>query len=129
VVLGAATWAATHGGLTLHPIPREDMARLFWLIFITPAFTEEMMFRSWMARPSLAAAGISLTAFVLWHPFQYVVGSPFARPEFEQPLFLALVALLGTACLISRIRSGSIWPAVVIHWGMAVLWSTLFAGR
>jgi uncharacterized protein len=128
VVLGAATWAATHGGLTLHPIPREEMSRLFWLIFVTPAFTEEFVFRSWMARPSLLGAGLSLAAFVLWHPLQFMLGSPFARPEFEQPVFLALAALLGAACMMSRIRSGSIWPAVVIHWGIAVLWSTLFAG-
>jgi predicted Abi (CAAX) family protease len=129
VVLGAAAWAATHGGLTLHPIPREDMSRLFWLIFLTPAFSEEMVFRSWLSRPNLTPAAIGLGAFILWHPLQYWLGSPFARPEFVQPVFLALVALLGVACTISRVRSGSIWPAVVIHWGIAVLWSTLFAGR
>ena len=35
---------------------------------------------------------------------------------------------LGLACTLSRIRSGSIWPAAIIHWGVVVVWKALYAG-
>ncbi len=74
------------------------------------------------------AAAISLAVFVAWHPFQVLIGSPFAEAVFLQPGYLALVALLGLCCTVSRLRSGSIWPAVVIHWGVVVIWKALFGG-
>jgi predicted Abi (CAAX) family protease len=39
-----------------------------------------------------------------------------------------VVATLGLACTLSRIRSGSIWPSVIIHWGIVVVWIALFRG-
>ena len=39
-----------------------------------------------------------------------------------------MVACLGLACTLTRVRSGSIWPGVVIHWGVVVAWLALFGG-
>ena len=53
---------------------------------------------------------------------------PSAGRNSSIPRFLSLVAWLGLACTLSRIRSGSIWPAVIIHWGVVVVWMALYAG-
>ncbi len=117
------------GALTFQPaLSAPHTLTLSLGAFLVPALAEEMAFRGWLRPGQHVAAGVSLAAFVAWHPVQALAGSPFARPAFLDPGFLILVALLGAACTISRVRSGSIWPAVVIHWGIAVLWQALFAG-
>jgi predicted Abi (CAAX) family protease len=93
-----------------------------------PALTEELAFRGWVRRGAPIAAVGSLLAFIFWHPLQVMANLPFARPEFTDASFLILVATLGACCTLSRIRSGSIWPAVIIHWGAAVVWRVLYAG-
>ena len=50
---------------------------------------------------------------------------PMAQPMFLEPAFLAIVALLGAVCTISWRRSGSVWPAVMIHWLSVVAWKGL----
>ena len=85
-------------------------------------------FRGWVRKGAPLAAVASLLAYILWHPVQTWVGLPFGRPEFLDPAFLGVIAWLGLACTLSRIRSGSIWPAVVIHWGVVVMWKSLYGG-
>ncbi len=128
LVLGFALALFSAGVFPLRPLPRVDMAPIFWTAFLFPGLAEEVGFRSWLDRISPLPFGLSLGAFVLWHPLQVALELPSANPAFSQPAFLAVAAMLGVACTISRIRSGSIWPAVVIHWGIAVLWGTLLAG-
>lgn len=98
-----------------------------------PALGEEAVFRgpldagAWRPRAWIAAA-VGLAAFVAWHPLQIVLRLPWAQPDFADPRFLALAALLGAACTASRMRSGSLWPPVAIHWAAAVSWKALFGG-
>jgi predicted Abi (CAAX) family protease len=73
------------------------------------------------------AAVASLLAFIAWHPLQAWLNLPFGRPEFLDARFLSLVAWLGLASTHTRLRSGSIWPAVIIHWGAVVVWLALYA--
>jgi len=90
---------------------------------LVPSLAEEMVFRVVLAgRTGWLRGGLALAAFVLWHPVQVWLGLPMARPVFLEPAFLAIVALLGLVCTIGWRRSGSVWPAVAMHWATVVAW-------
>lgn len=127
-IVAAGALATRLGVLTLDHAPPETMSGIFLTAFFLPALAEEIAFRGWLRDGEPLVAGASMVAFVLWRPVQYLLGAPLAHPSFIEPGFLALVALLGFACTLSRLRSGSIWPGVIIHWGAAVVWLILFAG-
>ena len=129
LVLLAGAWAAQAGVLTFAPLADQNaITQISLIAFFVPGISEEVIFRGWLPRGQPVAAAISLVAFVAWHPIQILIGSPFAEPLFADPRYLALVAFLGVCCTVSRLRSGSIWPAVVIHWGVVVIWKALFGG-
>ncbi len=69
----------------------------------------------------------SIALFVLWHPVQVWLGLPMAQAIFLDLRFLIIAAMLGIACTISWQRSGSIWPAVAIHWAAVIGWKGLLA--
>jgi predicted Abi (CAAX) family protease len=102
-------------------------------VFFVPALGEELLFRGpWIPERSegvSAARPILWTtvAFTLWHVFE-TTWLPRAAPLFERPDFLAWTALLGLACAILRRRSGSLWPAVILHWAAVVAWETWLGG-
>lgn len=129
VVLLAGAWAASDGVIKLDPVDRSQMATIWLSAFLAPSLLEELVFRGWLPRGAPLPAILSFCAFVLWHPLQVVLNLPFARPEFLKPGFLMVVATLGFACTLTRVRSGSIWPGVVIHWGVVVAWLALFGGH
>jgi predicted Abi (CAAX) family protease len=128
MVVAAGIWAATSGVLVPNPAPRSELLVLSLSAFLIPALGEELVFRGWLRRGLPIAAVASLLAYILWHPAQELLNLPFGRPEFLDPRFLSLIAWLGLACTLSRIRSGSIWPAVIIHWGAVVVWKALYGG-
>lgn len=129
VVLLAGAWAASDGVLRLDPLDRGQVQTLWLSAFLMPALLEELVFRGWLSRGAPIPAIASFIAFVFWRPLQVMLNLPFARPEFTSPGFLMVVATLGFACTLTRIRSGSIWPGVVIHWGVVVAWLALFGGH
>jgi predicted Abi (CAAX) family protease len=129
LVLLAGAWAVSDGVITLDPMPRGQMATIWLSAFVMPVLLEELVFRGWLPRGAPRTAILSFLAFVLWHPLQVWLNLPFARPEFTRPGFLMVVACLGFACTLTRIRSGSLWPGVVIHWGVVVAWLALFGGQ
>ena len=99
------------------------------IAILSPALAEEMVFRVLLAGGrGRWRAGAALTLFVLWHPAQLWLGLPRAQPIFAEPAFLAITAALGLACTISWRRSGSIWPAVAMHWAVVVLWKGVAGG-
>jgi predicted Abi (CAAX) family protease len=128
VVLVAGALAVQAGILRIDPAPREEIRTLWLSVILFPVLAEELIFRSWLPRGAWMAAAFSLVAFVVWHPLQAGLGLATAQPEFRDPGFLMLVAILGGACTLARLRSGSIWPGVVIHWGVVILWLALFGG-
>lgn len=129
IVVGAGIWAVQAGILVLDPAPAANVGAISLSAFLLPSLAEELVFRSWLPRGAAFAAIGSFVAFVLWHPLQVILHLPFARPEFSNASFLGLVAWLGLACTLARVRSGSIWPGVIIHWGVVVLWLALFGGN
>lgn len=128
IVLLAGAWAASDGVLNLDPMDRTQVQTLWLSAFVMPSLLEELVFRGWLRRGAPIPAIASFLAFVFWHPLQVMLNLPFARPEFTSPGFLMVVATLGFACTLTRVRSGSIWPGVVIHWGVVVAWLALFGG-
>ena len=128
MVVIAGAWAAHSGVLQLKPRPTDQLMTTWLSAFIIPTLSEEVLFRGWVRRGAPIAAVGSLLAYLLWHPLQTWIGLPFGRPEFVDPAFLGLVAWLGLACTLSRLRSGSIWPPVIIHWGVVVMWISLYGG-
>ena len=51
-----------------------------------------------------------------------------AQPVFLEPGFLLVTAALGLTCTLAWRLTGSLWPAVVIHWLTVVGWKGLMAG-
>lgn len=114
---------------------REIVAAVIFGAFIMPGITEELFFRVLLLphpteNASLAAqfiwGGISLVIFLVYHPLNI-----FARGHdvtFRNPVFLLLAALLGVVCTLSYLQSGSLWPPVVIHWLIVVVWLLLLGG-
>ncbi|WGM38287.1 hypothetical protein AMEJIAPC_01189 [Caulobacter sp. NIBR1757] len=126
--IGLATGLYQPGGGDLSALPLTLLTVLF-----VPAIGEEAVFRGLMvpgkeaARPVLAIA-LSTALYVLWHPLEGFTFLPGARQLFARPDFLLATGLLGLACALTRWRTGSIWPAVLLHWAAVVIWKTWLGG-
>jgi|SRR5579871_1412332 len=129
VVLLAGYGLVEVGALHYNPIQdRQQISSISLSAWFLPAIPEELAFRGWLRKRDYFPAAMSLLLFVAWHPLQVLVHSPFGEAVFLDWRYLAFVFWLGLCCTISRMRSGSIWPSVVIHWGVVVLWKALFDG-
>ncbi|TCS02892.1 CPBP family glutamic-type intramembrane protease [Caulobacter sp. BK020] len=107
-------------------------SRLLSVLFV-PALGEEIPFRGLLvpgrdetARP-WAAIALSTALYVAWHPLEALTFLPGAT-MFLRPDFLACTAILGLACAVMRWRTGSLWPAVILHGGFVVVWQTWLGG-
>ena len=98
-----------------------------------PAFTEELIFRGLLipgkgeVRRPIPWIALAVLAFVGWHVFEALVFLPGAT-LFLRPLFLLCAGILGTACAVMRYRTGSIWPAVILHGLLVWTWQVFFGG-
>jgi predicted Abi (CAAX) family protease len=105
--------------------------RLLTVLFV-PALGEEIPFRGLLVpgpeirRPGPAIA-ISTTLYVAWHPLEALTFLPHAT-MFLRADFLACTAILGLGCAVMRWRTGSLWPAVLLHGGFVVAWQTWLGG-
>ena len=105
--------------------------RLLTVLFV-PALGEEIPFRGLLVpgpeakRPWLAIA-VSTALYLAWHPLEALTFLPHAT-MFLRPDFLVCTAILGLGCAIIRWRTGSLWPAVILHGGFVVVWQTWLGG-
>ena len=104
------------------------------VVFFIPAVGEEIPFRGVLTpgpndsvRPRLEIA-LSTSLYTLWHVFEAVTFLPAAAPIFLRPDFLLCCAVLGLGCAVMKRRTGSIWPAVILHWALVVIWQTWLGG-
>ena len=121
----AVTFSASLPGLRADPT---GFALLALVALLVPSLAEELVFRSVLQPDRLSsgqswgASAISLALFILWHPIQFWTGWFTGQAIFLDPGFLVMAGLLGLACTLSVHRSGSLWGAVVLHWGVVVVW-------
>jgi predicted Abi (CAAX) family protease len=100
--------------------------------FLSPGLLEELIFRVLLIpHPTedraiavrFLFAGGSCLAFIAYHPLNIAAPS-----FFSDPTFLLGAGLLGIVCTFSYLQSGSLWPPVVIHWLIVVVWLLLLGG-
>lgn len=108
--------------------------RLQVLPFLFPALLEEVLFRGlllphprllrpWRRRAPWWVA--SLLLYVGAHPLLAATVRHAARGVFDAPAFLLEATLLGAAATLAWERSGSLWPAVLLHGAVVALWLSL----
>ncbi len=121
------------GFLFWSPTSTRGGALLFKILvpFFIPALTEEILFRAILIphpqelyAPLLwfGWAVFSLIIFILYHPLQGLTISRQRWATFSNPMFLALATGIGIICTITYGLTGSIWPAVLIHWICVLVW-------
>lgn len=108
-------------------------ASLLLAVFV-PAIGEELVFRGLLVpgREEASTAGLAIVLstalFVLWHVFEALTFMPGAAHIFLRPDFLLTTAILGVTCAVLRHRTGSLWPAVLLHWLEVAAWQIWFGG-
>ena len=99
------------------------------IVLISPAFLEELIFRAPLLRwrDARLAAGL-LAAYVAVHPLNAWAWEPALRPWFYDAEFLAVVGALGAGASWLVWRTGRLYPAVLFHWAVVVIWLHLLGG-
>lgn len=104
------------------------------LALVVPALGEEAVFRGLLipsrkdSRDATLALLLPTAAFVAWHVIEGLTFMQAAAPVFLRADFLATTAVLGLACGVLRHRTGSLWPAVALHWLEVAIWQIAFGG-
>ncbi|MBP2160874.1 MULTISPECIES: type II CAAX prenyl endopeptidase Rce1 family protein [Asticcacaulis] len=106
----------------------------FATILLVPAVTEELIFRG-LLTPTRGESGhdpwwllAGWAAFVVWHLVEALTFLPGAAYLFLRLDFLVCAGLLGAACALMRYRTGSLWPAVLLHGVTVFIWQTALGG-
>lgn len=119
--------------------PWRTLAGIAVAALFTPALAEELIFRVCLLPHPVENASaearwlwglVGVAVFVAGHPLRVVAlrrDSP-KRAAFTNPTFLLLAALLGGACTLAYLGSGSLWPPVAIHGIVVIVWLLLFGG-
>jgi predicted Abi (CAAX) family protease len=107
-------------------------ARMAAIALLVPAAAEEAVFRGplLIARASWRgplAAGL-LAAFVLWHMMAPLWLGPAAAALLRAPAFLFAAAVLGAGATVLVLRTGRLWPAIVLHWAAVMGWKLFLGG-
>lgn len=114
--------------------PEPGLAWRMLVVFFVPALGEEIPFRGLLtpgpgeSRRPWAEVAVSTALYTLWHVVEALTFLPGAAPVFLRPDFLLCCAVLGLGCAAMRLRTGSIWPAVILHWALVVVWQTWLGG-
>jgi predicted Abi (CAAX) family protease len=107
-------------------------------LLVMPALVEELLFRvALLPHPLegergavlLAWIALSVGLFVLYHPLAARLWYPSARAVFTDPRFLVQCGILGLACAVVYVVTGSLWPPVLIHWLAVLVWLEPLQGR
>jgi predicted Abi (CAAX) family protease len=132
-VAGMALLGFSTGLYRLTPT-QPDLLQRMALVFFIPALGEEIIFRGLLV-PTLHdkteavwPIRISVTLYVFWHVLEALTFLPGAASVFLRPDFLVCCAFLGFGCAIMRHITGSLWPAVLLHWALVVVWQTWWGG-
>jgi len=122
---GLARWAPDLGA---------DLLLLAVASIVFPAIAEEAVFRGALLKaPRAGGSGVgpamlSAVLFALYHPLQALLYEPLWADIAWSPTFLLACAALGFAAARAVLSTGSIWPAVLLHWVVVVVWKGFFDG-
>ena len=107
-------------------------------LLLLPSLVEELVFRvallphplEGQSRVSLLAwIALSVGLFVAYHPLAARLWYRRARGVFNDPRFLVQCTLLGLACALVYVATGSLWSAVLIHWLAVLVWLEPLQGQ
>jgi predicted Abi (CAAX) family protease len=107
-------------------------------LFFLPSLFEEVVFRGFLLPHKARAvstihllfyAAFSIALFIAWHPINAMTINHPAYVMFTNPVFLSLAALMGIACTITYLRTGSLWVPIAIHWLTVLAWVFFLSGR
>lgn len=115
----------------------KDKFLLILRCLFLPAISEELFFRvlllphpieitNWLTWALWAL--LSLILFIISHPVNAKLFYKEAHATFLNRVFLFLAALLGIACTIAYVLTGSLLVIVTIHWVVVVVWLMAFGG-
>jgi len=106
--------------------------------FVVPALVQEVLFRALLLPsaldgvPPLAMVpwlALSVGLFVAWHGLPLGRGREALRMRRSDPRGLVQLSLLGLACGLAFVVSGSLWPSVWIHWLAVLVWRQALPGQ
>jgi predicted Abi (CAAX) family protease len=112
-------------------IGRKTMLRLILITLFIPATAEEIFFRVLLLphkteHVSMTSqwilGSISLILFIIYHPLNAAVFANYAKTTFSSFAFLASAAILAIVCTVSYLKSGSIYPPIILHWLFVLGW-------
>ncbi|MEB3200003.1 MAG: CPBP family glutamic-type intramembrane protease [Synechococcaceae cyanobacterium] len=106
-------------------------------LLLMPSLVEELLFRVTLLprglslpAPSLGAwLALSLGLFVAYHPLAARLWYPPGRSLFRDARFLIPCTWLGLACGLAYLFSASLWPPLLLHWVVVLVWLELLGGR
>lgn len=105
--------------------------------FLFPCLAEELIFRVLLLPGNNSHTSIttqlllgvaSLTTYVVSHPLNAILFYRKGLEVFTNPFFLLSTTILGIACTITYVESGSIWTPVVVHWITIIGWLLALGG-
>ena len=118
-------------------VPIKNWLQVSLQALFAPAIIEEVGFRILLLpHPSEGVSmgtwwlwgGLSLVLFLLYHPLNALTLYKAGYPTFLNSTFLVLATLLGIACTLAYGLTASLWPPVLIHWVVVVIWLCWLGG-
>lgn len=128
----AISWLGDRLGLAAWRVDTGFLLGLGVLAGLGTAIAEEALFRGVLLKPRRRgesgrnAAMLSALLFALWHPLQTFLYRPLWEAHAWTWWFLLGTGLLGFACARLTLATRSLWPAIALHWLVAIGWKTLY---
>ncbi len=119
-------------------LPGRVLPVFAFIIALKPCLLEELVYRGLFVphreekatvRSVLIQSAVSLAIFIAAHPLNGRFLRPQAFDAFSHPVFLVSAGLLGLVCTLTYRKTGSIYPAVVIHWLTVFAWIPFLGGK
>jgi len=132
LALLAASWLLDRLGVAAWQVDIGFLLGFGALAALGTSIIEEALFRGALLRPppeggsGLWASLLSAILFALWHPFQTFLYRPLWEAHAWDWWFLLGTGLLGFACARLTLATRSLWPAIALHWLVAIGWKTLY---
>lgn len=121
----------------LAPTTWSKMLLMSSVFLLIPSTNEELFFRV-LLNPSpdstanttlkFLAYGATTVLFMVYHPWQAYTFNKKGDPVFYDPVFLLATLLLGAFSAILYTRSNSIYPSIIFHWVIVVIWVMFLGG-